>query len=222
MKINSIKKLLAITTVTVLMCSIFVSCSNVTEKKYEVDKKIEEKVVEKEVVANKVEKDIKEEVSVDKVEPNTEENENNEVEKVDSYNQIIGIINNIYIYDNKKYIDVDEVEFFIGDKAYEEARIDGKVFKDENGNDFLPNGYYIRNNYNNIKTYEVSNSAILNLCIYIVEPSSTENSSKTLQVSNEEFEAYINDSKNLDGRSRMFWIDTKNDVVEKIEMQYTP
>lgn len=193
--------------------------------------------LKKEEVKNAVDNEIKQQVSVKvgqatvntviekKTNPVIIPSNKVDVDKAeikDSNNKIIGIINDIFIKDNKTYITVDEVEFFRNESAYNEARKDGKLYKDENGKEFLPDGYYIRNNSSELKTYEVSNSPKFNLCIYIVDPKSTANSSQTVAVNYDYFNKYINDSKKYDGRSRMFWINSENNLVNKIEMQFTP
>lgn len=137
-------------------------------------------------------------------------------------NRIIGIINDLYIDNNKIYITVDSLEFYRGEEAYTEARKDGKLYVDENGKEFLPDGYYIRNNSKELKTYEVSSNTVFKLCIYLVDKNTTQNSAETVGVQYSDFEKYINSTKSFDGRSRMFWINSDNGIVNKLEMQYTP
>lgn len=236
MENNTNKRHLSVVIILFLVCLMFVSCKNINNKAVlngevaqgtaESENKVEEPKEENRGIEELKKENQEEANGILEEEKNNEqiiqENEEVIVEEVDSYSKIICIVNNAYISNNKKYIDVDQVEFFIGEEAYIEAAKDGELYKDENGNDFLPNGYYIRNNYSNIETYEVNEEAIFNLCTYIVDSNSIANSSETMQVSYEEFKAYINNSKILDNRSRIFWVDTKNKVVENITMQFTP
>lgn len=240
MKLNVNKRHLSIVVISLLVCLMFVSCRNIdkeTALKNDVAQGTEEsknKVEEPKEESNEGNKDteeVKEEneeeenVAVEEEKSNEQiiqENEEVIVEEVDSYREMICIVNNVYLSNNKRYIDVDQIEFFRGDSAYEEARKDGNLGKDENGKEFLPDGYYIRNNYNTIETYEVSDDSIFKLCVYIVDPGSSSNSAETLPVSYEEYESYINSKKGSDIRARMFWVNTKNNVVESIKMQYTP
>lgn len=241
MKNNCIKKSLSVIIISLLMCLVFVSC-NSNNKDVSIPDKVVENNQENEEVVSDVEKPVEDEnkeltqeenVEVEQEQEGTQpvnqelqDNQENEyvevVEKEDSYGKIICIVNEVYLSNGKKYIDLDQVEFFMGEEAYTEAGKDGKLYKDESGNDFLPNGYYIRNDYNNIETFEVNEESSVSLCIYIVNPGLMGNASETVPVSYEEFEVYISNSKNMDGRARMFWVNTKNNVVEKIEMQYTP
>lgn len=215
MKKNIIKSGLCILMVLLLVYLIFASYKNINKEKPITGEVVENTTDKKEVTEEKKE----EEAIIPEVTP---EEDQTEVEKEETYGKIISIVNDVYLSNGKKYVDVDTIEFFTGDEAYEQAAIDGNLYKDENGNDFLPNGYYIRNYDSAVETYEISEDAILSLCNYVVDPSSTDNSSVVVPVSYEEFELYINNSKGLDQRSRMFWINTKNDIVESIEMQFTP
>ena len=244
MKISIIKRHL-IAILLLVGCLMLISCQNLNSReplKKEVTQNTNESN-DKENEIDEINKNLKENKSDKNTQLNqdnqdnqvSKENQNNQggnlngnsneaskSEEENSYNKIIGIINDIFIKDNKTYITVDEVEFFRGDAAYNEARKDEKLYKDENGKEFLPNGYYLRNSSSELKTYEVRNDAILKLCIFIVEPNSTVNSAETVVVKYSEFKKYINSTKSLDGRSRMCWISSENNLVNKIEMQYTP
>lgn len=79
------------------------------------------------------------------------------------YEQVTGFVDNIYRQNGTAYLDVDCVQFFIGEEAVEEAKIDGNAEIDENGIYFVPNDHYIRWE-NGIRSYEISDDAAVKLC----------------------------------------------------------
>ena len=74
------------------------------------------------------------------------------------------LVVNMYSENNKDYIDADYVQYFIGEKAIEEAKKRGDSDKRiENGKIVysVPNDYYIVNENNKIRKLEVSNDVKL-------------------------------------------------------------
>lgn len=135
----------------------------------------------------------------------------------------IGYVRDVLVKDDGIYISFDEVEFYRDKEAYDEARIDGELSYDEDGKEFLPGPYYIRNTYENEVTYKVSESATYNLCAYLVK-SSKKSSLDVEPVDFETFKAYIDERKGDKGKERglLFIIDIKLDKVTDLTMQYTP
>ncbi len=135
-------------------------------------------------------------------------------------NKSIGYIKSIYEKGGIRYIDFDEVEFYRDEEALEQGLRDGKAFKDEKGQYFVTNSYYIRNSKELVKKYQVSNNSKQSLCEYQVD--STKSNVDLKEVSFGKFKEYISNSSEQDQHSRLFWIYTENDIVTKLEMQYTP
>lgn len=70
----------------------------------------------------------------------------------------VGIIKNVYEQQGKRYLDIDYVEMFEGDKARQEAIKDGECSEDvyPNISQCIPNGRYVRNQNPKIRTFEIS------------------------------------------------------------------
>ncbi|MCF0147110.1 MAG: Ig-like domain-containing protein [Clostridium sp.] len=160
-----------------------------------------------------------------------------------TYDKQIGSIKNIYTIDGKTYLDVDLVEFYLGREiSLNEALKDNLDLPvNDNGIPYVPDGYYIRNHYSKITTYEVSDNCAFQLLhhdfveflgINTIYPG---NSSITITASFEEFKNYINLSNPLDvgdlnittdkpitHRETLCWIELRNNVAYSIYRQYTP
>ncbi|WP_278599621.1 tetratricopeptide repeat protein [Clostridium tertium] len=158
------------------------------------------------------------------------------------YDKQIGCINNIYSIDGKTYIDVDLVEFYFGNEiALREALKDNeKIAYLENGEPYVPDGYYIRNNNSKLTTYEISSNCSFQLLNhdflalgYNVPP--PKNSSINEEASFNDFINYIDlrnpmdignldisDGKPITHRETLCWIELKNGVAYSIYRQYTP
>lgn len=90
------------------------------------------------------------------------------------YDKQVGCIKNIYSANGKTYIDVDLVEFYSGaENAKREAlkdRANRPLPYEEDGDEYLPSSFYLRNNYNTITTYELSNDCSIQMLDYDFEP----------------------------------------------------
>ena len=158
------------------------------------------------------------------------------------YSKQIGCIKNIYTANGKTYIDVDLVEFYLGKElALNEALKDNLDLPvNENGDPYVPDGYYIRNNYDTITTYEISNDCSFQLLHHDLTDigyniPAPPNSSITEIVSFDDFRNYIDlrtpmnigdidisEDKPITQRETLCWIELKNDVAYSIYRQYTP
>jgi tetratricopeptide (TPR) repeat protein len=158
------------------------------------------------------------------------------------YSKQIGCIKNIYTVDGRTYIDVDLVEFYLGGEiATKEALKDNiDLPLKETGEAYIPDGYYIRNNYDKITTYEISEDCSFQLLHHDLtaigyNTPAPNNSSITETASFDDFKNYINlripmdigdhvisNDKPITQRETLCWIELKNDVVYSIYRQYTP
>jgi len=76
----------------------------------------------------------------------------------------IGIVKNIYENNGKKYLTIDYIELLTGEAGGKACIEDAKCEKDCLGSFqsyCLPNDYYIRNNNDKIRTFEISPQAII-------------------------------------------------------------
>ncbi|WP_195429176.1 tetratricopeptide repeat protein [Clostridium sp. D46t1_190503_E9] len=149
------------------------------------------------------------------------------------YDKQIGYINKLYSSNGKTYIDVDLVEFYLGREESLKEFLKDNADTDkidlpinDKGEYYVPDGYYIRNKYDKITTYEVSNNCTFQLLDYDLiylgyDVTPKNNSSIPEAVSLETFKNYI-DNPISKGRSVMCWIELKNDVAYSIYRQYTP
>ncbi len=158
------------------------------------------------------------------------------------YDKQIGSIKDIYTIDEKTYIDVDLVEFYFGNEiALKEALKDNKkIAYKEDGTPYVPDSYYIRNNYSKITTYEISNNCSFQLLHHDFEalglnPNYPGNSSINIIASFNDFRNYIdlrnpmdvsdlnmNTDKPITQRETLCWIELKNNIAYSIYRQYTP
>ncbi|MDV4150017.1 tetratricopeptide repeat protein [Clostridium sp. AL.422] len=159
------------------------------------------------------------------------------------YDKQIGSITDIYTVDGKTFIDVDLVEFYLGGEiALKEALKDNVDLPvNDDGIQYIPNGYYIRNNYSKLTTYEVSNNCNFQLLHHdFVEalglnPDYPGNSAINIIASFDNFRNFIdlrgnmdvsdlnmNTDKPITNRGTLCWIELKNNVAYSIYRQYTP
>lgn len=158
------------------------------------------------------------------------------------YDKQIGSIKDIYTIDGKTYIDVDLVEWYFGrEEALAEAIKDNNAGINEKGKYFLPDPYYIRNNFSKITTYEVSNDCSFQLLhhdfveVLGLNPNYPGNSAINIMASFDDFRNYIdlrnpmdigdlsiNNDKPITHRETLCWIELKNNVAYSIYRQYTP
>lgn len=149
-----------------------------------------------------------------------------EEEKVDNKHDI-GIVKNIYEVDGIRYVEMDMVEFYRGEEAIKEAMKDGKALYDDHLKSYyLLDGYYIRNNDDEVTTYKLSQDVKYYLSAHNIERDSLENASLSVNVSSKQFDEYIINSSEYDvmplNRSKLFWIDITNEYVTSLVKQYTP
>lgn len=129
----------------------------------------------------------------------------------------IGNIKRVYEESGKKYIQVDEVEWYTGEKAVEEAKKDGNAEVDENGKYFVPNDYYVRDKTHELTTYEVAENASFKL----VDFGGTGISMKDADYDSFK-KAAADRTANNSGQGILCWINTSNNVVTALEEQYRP
>ncbi|MPM50262.1 hypothetical protein SDC9_96998 [bioreactor metagenome] len=121
----------------------------------------------------------------------------------------IGFISKVYEQGGVRYITIDEIEFYFNEEnnriADIEAAKDG--FKAEDG------VYYIRNNSRTLKNIQLSPNAIISLCGHRFELD-------TLYQNPISYDKF----KELKQKSEYFLcnVNLENDVVVRIEEQYTP
>lgn len=126
----------------------------------------------------------------------------------------IGIIKDVYESNGKRFVKVDEVEFYMGDKALQEGLKDksDKVYF-ENGKYHIYDSYYIRNKNPQVKVYEIANNATFNICVYHYNMPGNSAVTKS---------APYSDFKKFALQTRITWLYLENNMIVKTEEQYTP
>lgn len=137
-----------------------------------------------------------------------------------SYAEKIGYIKDIYKENGNIYVAVDLVEFYTGDEAVKHAIKDNKAILGQDGNYYVYNDLYIRNKYDTITTYQVSDNCSFELLSFDLEPSLGK-SSETKSVDYETFYNKIDEIKS-DEYLILCWIETKNGVATFFHRQYIP
>lgn len=139
------------------------------------------------------------------------------------YDKQIGWVKNFYEKNGEIYIDIDLVEFYLGrEEALKEAIKDGKAGVDENGEYFLPDPVWIRNNSDSIFTYPISSNTSYSLCGYNLPNNPIYSGGLVYDVSYNEFLNVFNKTQTNEARTLLVWIDIKNGLIYKITEQYLP
>lgn len=129
----------------------------------------------------------------------------------------IGYVKKVYDKSGKRYLTIDFVDIYFGSQAIKEAVKDGNADRDENGNYFVYDDYYMRNSSTKLSTYEISKTAY----IYMVN-FNTGNK----KVSYDMFKKGITSGKlpsSFSGSPRMpYYVYLKGNTIIKIEQQYLP
>ncbi|MBU3099889.1 MULTISPECIES: hypothetical protein [Clostridium] len=127
----------------------------------------------------------------------------------------IGYISNVYDKNGKRYLSFDDVKFLIGNDAIEAAKKDGTALY-EDGKYYVYDDYYIFNNNKTIKSYVIANTASLNVLGFLINPLNNDINNQPTTYST--FKRVAN-SRN---GHMLCYIYTQNDIVVKVEGQYTP
>ena len=126
----------------------------------------------------------------------------------------IGYITKVYEEGSKKYLEFDDVEFLIGNAAIEAAKKSGDA-EYENGEYFVYDNYYIVNSNKERKSYAIDDNASLNLLGCWIDPFSDDVYNHSV---------FYNNFKNISSKNEnmLCYIYAENNVVVKVEGQYTP
>ncbi|MBW7458559.1 hypothetical protein ACFOLF_01060 [Paenibacillus sepulcri] len=128
-------------------------------------------------------------------------------------------INQIYQANGKTYVTADYIQWFEGDEA-------NKVFLEHNkdsGLDGAPDGYYILNENDKLRTFEVSGDAIVLMQIYNRTGDVNEmdiNWNEKIDVN--KLRAIFADNDTFDVGGYPFHLTIENNKIVKIVQQYIP
>jgi len=126
----------------------------------------------------------------------------------------IGYISKVYEEGGKRYLRFDAVKFLTGKAAIEAAKQSGEAVY-ENGEYFVYDDYIIVNSSKEIKSYVMADNASLNLIGWWIDPVSGDINNHSISYDN--FRSVSSKYENM-----LCYIYTENDVVVKVEGQYTP
>ncbi|MGK0465080.1 hypothetical protein [Clostridium sp.] len=126
----------------------------------------------------------------------------------------IGYIAKVYEEDGKKYLKFDDVQFLMGKEAIEAAKKNGDA-EYENGEYFVYDDYYIVNSNQERKSYIIADNASLNILGCWIDPFNGDGYNHSVS---------YNDFKNIssENENMLCYIYAENNVVVKVEGQYTP
>ncbi|MEK6265483.1 MAG: hypothetical protein N2B06_12075 [Clostridium sp.] len=126
----------------------------------------------------------------------------------------IGYISKVYEEGGKKYLKFDDVKFLMGNEAIEAAKKNGDA-EYENGEYFVYDDYYIVNSSEERKSYVIADNASLNLLGCWIDPFNDDVYNHS--VSYNKFKNISSKNENM-----LCYIYSENNVVVKVEGQYTP
>lgn len=94
--------------------------------------------------------------------------------------------------------------------------------KFDDGEEYIPNGYYLRNKVENTITLKVGSHAIIKIPAFLVTPS--DETTLPTVTDYETFKAHVDENKDVEyaARALLFKANIKHGVVEELEMQFTP
>lgn len=137
-----------------------------------------------------------------------------------------GYLDLIYLENDSYYLALDEAEIFFDDEAIKEAVLDNKAGYNDDGKAFLPNPYYIRNNYSNLSNFKISKDAKFYLCGFALKGERNDNSITLYEVSLEEFKEFTTKSFfDYDPTKALrwpVWADVQDGVAIKLYQQFIP
>lgn len=141
--------------------------------------------------------------------------------------KIIGIVKNIYERNGKRYLTVNEVEFYMGDRAMQEAIKDNKkVYYNKDGKPELDDSYYIRDTDQSIKEYEISDSAKFSAPKLVFNIHDSENLEPNHPATYDKVKNAVNgwtaEYGVSENRINLYWLTVNNNVVAQMDQQYTP
>jgi len=155
----------------------------------------------------------------------TEDNNSKGNDVVPSYSINFGYIHELSNPSTTPSIVVDEAEFFFQEEALNEAIIDEKAMLDDDGKYIIFNPYYVRNDYDIVTEYTVSENCKYYLCSYLVIDLFGKKlpngmlSNELIEVTLEEYIKAVEYFKS-DNYYMMTWFDLENDKVVKLYQQY--
>lgn len=143
--------------------------------------------------------------------------------------KVVGFVKNMYEKNGKRYLTIDDAEFYKGDAALQAAIKDNKKVYYDNNKPEIDDDYYIRDTDTTVKEYEISDSATFNAAKLVFNPYDDENLEPNHPASYDSIKNVVNANTSKydsDGTSQdrrnLYWITIKNNVVTQMDWQYTP
>lgn len=218
--------------IVIILPLIFMSCNN---KAGDINKPKEETNITENNNKPKENTEIKEEDPIIKEEEPKENAEKEpdtpeDVEVISPVEPFIdsrfGYLELIYLENDYYYLSLDEAEIFFDEEAINEAVLDNKAGYHEDGSAFLPNPYYIRNNYSNQSNFKIAEDAKFYLCGFALKDERNDNSIDLYEVSLDEFKEFTTKDPYNDDPSRFLrwpvWADVQDGIATKLYQQYIP
>lgn len=129
----------------------------------------------------------------------------------------MGYIKRVYQKNGKDYLDIDYIQWLMGDAASKAMWEDGRCEGLTQEKCYPPNGYYIRNQNPQIRTFEVAKNTMVTL-LYLTPENPSE------KVSFSRFQNVFNstDEKMAHFKNAPFNIELEGNTVFSISQQYVP
>lgn len=129
----------------------------------------------------------------------------------------MGYVKKVYSSGGKNFLDIDYIQWLVGDAAEQAMREDGECPK--KGECIVLNDYYIRNQNPKLRTFEIAPSARITMMTYQMET--------TGQIFNEavtfsQFSQIWSGSGQTRLRDTPYYITLSNNLVSSIKEQYIP
>lgn len=137
----------------------------------------------------------------------------------------IGYVTQVYEENGNKHLKFDEVQFLGGEKGIEERRKDaerkGLTVSEESLK--TDDGWFIKDDDEEITTYKISNNASFNLHDYVIDPlGDTQLKSVSYEVFKKAMIAKNSECPDKHSRNALCRIYLENGTIVKIESQYIP
>lgn len=137
----------------------------------------------------------------------------------------IGIVKGYSEKNGYLYITFDEAEFYLGEEAKKKKMEDGIT----NEGELEVTTFYLRNISKETKEYKINKDVNIEMLDYVLSPEYKGNGTVSSNVSIDQFKQFIDkclsesEKYNIEeDRMRLFWINTEDDIIVNMEMQYTP
>jgi hypothetical protein len=150
-------------------------------------------------------------------EPPVQTNTNEDGEFISSSERQMGYVKKVHMSGGKNYLDIDYIQWFMGDAAEKAMREDGECPK--TGECEVLDDYYIRNANPLVRTFEISPDAVITMQTYNMEATGQIQSQV---ISINQFSQIWNTAAKPGLKSVPYIVEIENKIITNITEQYVP